>query len=470
MRAYDSDSQAVKIVRICGLAGAAASGLALILRAFHGPLPWMHSPMNAESVFAISLLVLALLTGDAKATVVSPQPRMDWLAPLSLVAIVAVAFAYSSHDYFLSDDFVMLRHAQTPFSLSLYTHGGGDGFFRPLIYESFRIVFPWAGEDPFRWHVTGLLIHAANTILVWMLARAFGLERFSAWFAGALFAIHATRPETAVWITGRYDLIATFFVLAALVLFLYDFPWIALIAMVAGILCKESAYAGPLLLVLLAPKQWRKWIPFFAASAILVLYRFWLFGGIGGYKTATGEPQALSINLITVIKALVLRLWAVLFVPINWSIPLGVLLGIALFAYVWAMLWLFIGKRNASPRRRIWIAAGFVIVAALPPVQQLLIGADLQKARYLYLPSVGFCLLLGLLVASRRSIAIVILLFQAIALLHNLTAWHDASVEAKAYCEAAVNGKTDAAPPLNSINGVYFFQNGLPECIRMAGK
>jgi hypothetical protein len=421
--------------------------------------------MNAESVFALSLLVLALLTDNSDANV-SPKPSKDWLTPLSLIAIVAVAFGYSSHDYFLSDDFVMLRHAQAPYSLYLYTHGGGDGFFRPLIYESFRIVFPWAGEDPFRWHITGLFIHAANTILVWMLARAFGLERFAAWFAGALFAIHATRPETAVWITGRYDLIATFFVLAALVLFLHDFPWIALIAMVAGILCKESAYAGPLLLVLLAPKQWRKWIPFFIASAVLVLYRFWLFGGIGGYKTATGEPQALSIGLITIVKALILRLWAVLFVPINWSIPLGTLLCVALIAYVCAMLWLF---SLPSPRRRIMISIGFVIIAALPPVQQLLIGADLQKARYLYLPSAGFCLLFAVLVSSRKRIAIVILLFQAVALFHNLTAWHEASIEARAYCEAAAAGKVTPPPP-NSINGVYFFQNGLPECIRMAGR
>jgi hypothetical protein len=464
-------------MRIAARIGAAVSGLALVFRAIHGPFEWMHSPMNAESVFALAILILAVWSSEGGLSLEAPAPvtgRLNWLAPLSLVAIVAAAFAGSSHDYFLSDDFVMLRHARTPFSLALYTHGGGDGFFRPLIYESFRLVSRWAGVDPFRWHVTGFAIHAANSILVLLLARALGFGRFAAWFAAALFAIHATRPETVEWITGRYDLIATFFVLAALVLFLHDYLWLGLVAMVAGVLCKESAYACPLLLVLLSPRQWRKWMPYFAAAGVLILYRFWLFGGIGGYKTATGEPQALSIGLVTIVKALVLRLWAVLFVPLNWSIAPGVVLAMAMFAYICALIWLCWRTANSS-RQRIAVAIGFVILAALPPVQQLLIGADLQKARYLYLPSVGLSLLLASLIEHRGRLAgpataVLILTFHVVALFHNLTAWHEAAARAKVYCAAAAEDRGDQISvfPPNSINGVYFFQNGLPECIEMA--
>src|ERR1700691_4428045 len=105
------------VVRI----GAGVSGLALVLRAIHGPFEWMHSPMNAESVFALAILILALWGSTGGLSLEGPSAAAEaihWWGPASLVGIVAAAFAGSSHDYFLSDDFVMLRHARTPFSLA----------------------------------------------------------------------------------------------------------------------------------------------------------------------------------------------------------------------------------------------------------------------------------------------------------------------------------------------------------------
>lgn len=453
-------------MRIAASIAAALSGLLIVVRALHGPLPWIYSPLNAEGIFALSVL-LAMFVHAGGNSPANPRESFDWPGLASLAAMVAAAFAFSSHDYFLSDDFIMLRHArESAFTIRSYTTGGGDGFFRPLVYESFRLTWPWAGEDPFRWHLIGFVIHALNSMLVLLLARALGLGRFGAWFAGALFAIHATRPEAVLWITGRFDLLATLFVLVALVLFLHEYRWAALIALGAGLLCKESAYACPLLLLLLAPRRWRASIPFFAVAAALFLYRFWLFGSIGGYKTAIGRPQALTVGLVSVVKALALRLWAVLFFPVNWSIPSGVLLGIAMAAYIAAMLWLLIAR---GPGQRMVLAAvGFAILAALPPVQQLLIGADLQKARYIYLPSAGFCLLLATLVQQHRGAAALILAFNAVALFHNLTAWHDGAARVKATCAAVAAGKMDGAGLPNAVHGVYLFQNGLPECLQMA--
>src|SRR5438876_7631986 len=39
--------------------------------------------------------------------------------------------------------------------------------------------------------------------------------------------------------------------------------------------------------------------------------------------------------------------------------------------------------------RDVFVPVGFLLVLALPPLSQLLIAPDLQKARFLYLPSVG---------------------------------------------------------------------------------
>ena len=63
-------------------------------------------------------------------------------------------------------------------------------------------------------------------------------------------------------------------------------------------------------------------------------------------------------------------------------------------AYLAALVWLAWNKTQAG---RLILPLGFIVIAALPPLQQLLIGVDLQKARYLYLPSVGLCLLMAIL-------------------------------------------------------------------------
>lgn len=84
--------------------------------------------------------------------------------------------------------------------------------------------------------------------------------RLAAFFAAALFAVHGTRPEAAMWIAGRFDLVATLFILMGLLLFIrsygeassigYVYEMASLMCMVLAILSKESAFVFPLLLML----------------------------------------------------------------------------------------------------------------------------------------------------------------------------------------------------------------------------
>ena len=77
----------------------------------------------------------------------------------------------------------------------------------------------FGGSNPVWWHACSLAIHAANAVLVLFMAKRLGASVFAAGFAGALFAVHGIHPEAAVWIAGRFDLVATFFLLAGLLLF-----------------------------------------------------------------------------------------------------------------------------------------------------------------------------------------------------------------------------------------------------------
>jgi hypothetical protein len=473
-------------------------GLIIACRTLAGPLTFpfsVNSPINAEGWFGLSAILLTLLPSRDRKEAVVPRRhnlnRWDILIVAAIACLVASAFWRAAGFYFLSDDFILLKYARS-FSYNFHTlfaTPGGDGFYRPVAYASMALTSGWAGVNPASWHWIGFSLHAVNSILVFFLAWALGLPRLACAFAAALFAMHGTRPEAVIWVAARSDLLATFFVLIALVSFIVSWNearWsvllrvVSLSSMVLAFFSKESSYTFPLVLVvflasngaLRSRRGWYSLAPFFAFAAGMLAWRWILFGGIGGYLNAAGQPQALSPGLLPVLKIFALRLWAVLFFPINWSQQPGVLLGSFTVFYIVGLFWLL---RYQNTWRDLFAPVGFLLVLALPPLTQLLIGPDLQKARYLYLPSVGFCLLLAAMVQhlnmkSQWVVSMAIVVFNVAALLHNMTAWEYASQKARAACRVAAPcdlGRSEIRGMPRSLNGVYFFANGFSECVEM---
>ena len=468
-----------------------ACALMLAVRTFTGPI-YFRSPLNVEG--AIGLAVALLLLLRAEDVPASPQPARrnparDAIAILLITGFIIAVFWRSASFYFLSDDFILVKQARLFLYnvRSIFATPGADGSYRPITHLYMSVAYKWAGVDSMHWHWTELAIHAANSILVFVVARMLGFLRFCAAFAATLFAVHGTRPEAVVWLAGRADLLAAFFVLLGLASFIRFWSgegrvaWlaVALMSMTLGILSKESAYTFALLLVvflasksaLMTRRALYALTPFFVVTASLAVWRIILLGGVGGYKTQTGHSEALSIGMIPVVKALTLRLAAVSFFPVNWSHEPSTVFGIIMLLYLVALVWL----TRAQVRLKAFIVPiGFLLVLVLPPLSQLLIGPDLQKARVLYLPLLGFCLMLATAVEpfkqkSRWAVAITILIFNIAALFHNLSAWEEAGEKARTACSvaAACSNNVVVSGLPGSLNGVYFFANGFEECVEM---
>jgi hypothetical protein len=480
----------MRIVRYGLLTAAAIFGLLVAARAIGGPLSFpvaVRTPINIESVCGLCLL-LALATRFANPSAPS-RDGTEWsnLAGMAaLIVLVAVAFRQALETYFLADDFLLINFANSFRPATMFhmlTTGGGDGFFRPAGYFSLGLTATWAKFDPRVWHATALALHALNAVLVSVLAARLGLSRRASWFAGALFAIHGCLPESTVWIAGRFDLLATCFVLSGLLAFAAEWRVLSVAFLVLALLSKEEGYVFPLLALLLAISlriPWRKAAPllslFLLLTCILFAYRWKLQGGIGGYTDLkSGAPLFGELGALQAIRSLGLRLWAVLFFPINWSRQPGMLLGLVTAAYLAALVWLAASRTG----RLVWLfPLGTVLIAALPPLHQLLIGPDLQKSRLLYLPLVGFSLLLATAIEpleqrARWIVPAAILLFQFAALQHNLDAWRRTGEIAKQSCIAAARcirpgtSKLEVWNMPGSLDGVYFLDLGLSECIQM---
>lgn len=434
----------------------------------------VNAPLNPEGVFGLLIVVLLLLPLRVplvrkfeigpSTTKPSPWPLIALVVGLPVGAFIALSRALQV--YFVSDDFIIVRLAQR-FSSAVFTSPGGDGFFRPLGYVSLAMNAWFAGVDPGWWHASALVLHAVNALLVALLTRRLAGGWVTPLLTGTLFALHGTHLEAAVWIAGRFDLLAAMFTLATLLLFERNTA-LALLCALAALWSKESAYVLPFLVAILARMEGRPWkrvAPFAGITAVAFVYRWALLGGIGGYRESTGDAAFYSLKFTTTAKAVFVRLWTSLFFPINWSEDPSWIVGLLGVLYVATLLWLA-WRGGTSGVRWMLLALGASI---LPPLHLLGGSADLSGGRLLYLPSIWFCMLLvaapaGLPKRKYLAASAILVVFHFAAVQHDLGFWIRTSEQVREICASP----TPPANPPTMIGGVPALANGLTECMELA--
>jgi hypothetical protein len=151
---------------------------------------------------------------------------------------------------FVSDDFQILRRVEEQHGLRglvAYFSMGFYDYYRPMAFVSHAVDWSIWGTDPAGFHLTNVLLHAANSALVFVAGRR--IAGRGAAFAGALvFGVHPVASEAVFWIAARFDLLATCFGLIALAALQQSGArWLAAgaIAFLLAVLSKESAAALP---------------------------------------------------------------------------------------------------------------------------------------------------------------------------------------------------------------------------------
>ena len=315
--------------------------------------------------------------------------------------------------------------------------------YRPVTTLSFALNRLISGLNPFGFHAANLLIHLANCVLIFVLLSRLVGSIPLAGLTAVLFGVHPLHTEVVAGIVTRADGLAALFVLLAL--WAYIQAWtrpsphsktililLSLILFGAGLGSKESAVCLiPLLIVyelcLSLPSKERTTpiAPFLLRrSAVIVLfvivglvYIFWwrpmVTGQFGDLAIASGaSPAGLLHNRPLIWRITAFKAFAIYVKLLVWPVKLSgdylfnqvplaksfsdtqALLGACLFAGgLLASLILAIKKKWA-------LAFGLLFVyAAYLPVSNLLIPIGvLVGERLMYLPSLGFCLLLACLI------------------------------------------------------------------------
>lgn len=309
------------------------------------------------------------------------------------------------------------------FGASYWPPAFGGLLYRPLTLATYAVDWQLGGGGPLWFHVVNVGWHVVASVLVVMLADAWGGSALGL-LAGLLFAVHPVHVEAVANVVGRAELMATAFTLAAVyVAVQLDRPWWSAALWGLGLLSKESAGVGPLLVGLAwwasvrasgpsrpsRPSRGRMWL--FAGAwgaagtACLGAAFLVLAGATGSASTApvfVGHgPVAVRLTAVSEVTDLVRLLLAPITLRVDYSpaertIVTSVLDGRFLLGLLFLVLWATLAAilwrrgRRVEAVGMVWVAVAYVPVSNLIVPIGLLMGE-----RTLYLASAGVALALA---------------------------------------------------------------------------
>lgn len=116
--------------------------------------------------------------------------------------------------FLAADDFGWLTTARDGDWQNLFTFGGYDHFYRPVIRLWFAGAVRVCGDSSACYHSLNLSVHAANTLLFAVLSTMVTRDRWFAVLAAAIFAVSPGYVEAVAWVSAVTELLSTLFVLA----------------------------------------------------------------------------------------------------------------------------------------------------------------------------------------------------------------------------------------------------------------
>src|SRR5213594_3764540 len=366
----------------------------------------------------------------------------SWLVPALIAVVTFATFLPALHNQFVNwdDDKNFLENPHyrglgwTQLSWMWTTH---LGHYIPLTWMTFGLDYLLWGMNPLGYHLTNLLLHAANAMVFFFITRRLLTRALpspserghtlavSAAFAALVFAIHPLRVESVAWATERRDVLSGLFYLSAVLAYLRacdreergrGWYWGAVALFAGALLSKSMAVNLPVVLMILDVYPLRRlggsigWrskparriyvekIPFVllaaVASAIAVMAQFSIHAALPLAQLSVPGRLAVSAYGLSFYLGKMI-------VPVNlsplyelprtvspWAMPfiLSFGLAVAITAIVLSLRRRMLGLPAA------WLA---YLVVLLPVLGIFQSGPQIAADRYTYLAGLGWAILAG---------------------------------------------------------------------------
>jgi protein O-mannosyl-transferase len=409
-----------------------------------------------------------------------------WLFCSFLIAATLIAYLPVWHAGFIWDDDILLTAnplVKDPHGWYRFWCTTTTPDYFPMTATSFWLEWRLWGANATGYHVTNVLLHTANAILLWcMLVR---LKIPGAKLAAAIFALHPVNVASVAWIAERKNTLAMFFFMWTLLCYLkfddtklYRWYWVSIGAFALALLSKTAA--APLPLVLIGVGWWRHrrvgWkdifqsMAFFGLAGLLALITIWFqyhnaishdivrMDGFWSRLAIAGQAvwfyfykAVFPIGLVPVYPR-----WHIGAVSIFSFVP-ALLLAVAFFLF-----WRYRATWGKAPL----FGLGYSVVMFLPVLGFLNIyffRYSLVADHYQYFAIIGIITLAaaGMMITLDRFKKLKIFFCGALLLLLGVLTWRQVKIyhNAETLWEATLAGNPDCAVAHEGL-GLVLLQNG----------
>ena len=350
--------------------------------------------------------------------------KLKFVLPL-LIILVITFFCYSpvlnnsltnydDHRYVLENHHIK----QLNFNSVLKTFDTYfDGHYHPLTLISLSVDYFIGGTDAFQYHLTNIILHLINTLLVFWFIFLLLKRRNIALFVALLFGINTMGVESVAWISERKNLLYTLFYLAALISYLKYLDKKKLLSLIPvllffllSVLSKAQAVTLPITLLaidwlykrnLLSKQVLLEKIPlllisiFFGIIAKFAQQSFWTEIGENTYsffERIIFSSQAFSQYIFKLLVPLNLSAFYPYPVDAEQSIPFINYLYVLI---VFLIIFLFFKTIKRSKITAFCILFFIINIFFVLKLFNIPFGNYYMADRYSYFPSIGLFLIIG---------------------------------------------------------------------------
>lgn len=280
--------------------------------------------------------------------------------------------------------------------------------YHPLTTLTYLFEYRLVGESAWLYHLNNILLHLANSFLVFVLIRKLlkGKE-IPALIAAALFALHPMHVESVAWISERKDVLYSFFFLLSLIFYLKYLETgklreilLTSLFFILSCLSKSAAVTLPVLLFAV-DYLWRRK---FSMKMVLEKIPLFIVSLVFGLLAISSQDTAIQdlTPILSIFERLMIVCWGVCLYIFKSVFPVGLS---AFYPYPlkyggvlpWyyfaapvfvAVLGVFLWYSRKWGREIIFGFAFFFITISLV-LQLMPVGGAIIAERYTYIPYIG---------------------------------------------------------------------------------
>lgn len=327
---------------------------------------------------------------------------------LGVVLLIVIAYSNSFKGVFFYDDkilipggFIRSLNFNEVFGVACgqtFPDGSNRGvLYRPTLILSYFIDHKLWQNNAAGYHLTNLLFHTLNCLLLFYIAKIFSNSNTFSFIAAALFALHPIQVEAVTWIAGRNELLLTFFTLSALALYINRRIAWSSAAFLLALFTKESAMLLLPLFILydvcFPTNTKRSTLNYTGFAIMAILYLSIRYFAIGSLEAGAAGTLGHFIGSIVTAPLYYLNYLKLFFYPDGYSFTPTLLFAHHLkYLYIILTVTIFLAAIAAFRRSRILVFGSlWFLIALLPCTGIFPMPWPLMEHR-IYLPSVGIFL------------------------------------------------------------------------------